>query len=130
MSSDSLAIASIMSEWGSAGTPAYCASKGGVRQLVRSFAGMCGRQGITCNAIAPGFIRTAMTGPVQENPLLEAFLVDHTPSGRIGEPEDVAALASFLAGDEASFVNGALLFADGGITAGLYSAAAAAAAEG
>jgi NAD(P)-dependent dehydrogenase (short-subunit alcohol dehydrogenase family) len=118
-----IAISSIMAEWGAAGTPAYAATKAGVRQLVRSFAMACGRHGITCNGIAPGFIETAMTERYRAVPgLLEAF-VDRTPAGRLGQPGDVAALAVFLASDEASFVTGTLVVADGGITAGMYSAA-------
>jgi glucose 1-dehydrogenase len=120
-----LAIASIMAEWGAAGTPAYCASKGGVRQLVKSFAAACGRHRITCNAIGPGFIATGMTRMISDNPMMAQFLTDRTPVGRIGDPADVANLAAFLAGDEASFISGTILFTDGGITAGMYSAAAA-----
>lgn len=116
-----IAISSIMGEWGNATSPAYCASKGGVKQLVKSFATAVGHAGITCNAIGPGFIRTAMTGPVFENAAMERFLVDRTPNGNIGDPEDVAAVAAFLARDDARFVNGTTIFPDGGITAGLYS---------
>lgn len=112
-----IAIGSIMGEWGSAGSPAYCASKGGVKQLVKSFAQAVGRFGITCNGIGPGFIDTAMTAPFQEGPFFD-LLVDRTPVGSFGKPEDVAAVASFLASDEAWFVNGTTLFPDGGITAG------------
>jgi glucose 1-dehydrogenase len=118
-----IAISSIMAEWGAAATPAYSATKAGVRQLVRSFAMACGRHGITCNGVAPGFIETAMTARYRAVPgLLESF-VDRTPAGRIGQPADIAGVAAFLASDEASFVTGALLVADGGITAGMYSAA-------
>ena len=118
-----IAISSIMSEWGAPGTPAYTATKAGVRQLVRSFAMACGRHGITCNGIAPGFIETAMTARYRAVPgLLDAF-VARTPVGRIGQPADIAALAAYLASDEASFVTGSLVFADGGITAGMYAAA-------
>lgn len=124
-----IAISSIMGEWGSPGTPAYAASKAGVRSLAKSFALQCGRSGITCNAIAPGFVRTAMTRMIQDDPLLAGYLVDRTPSGRMGEPEEIAALALALAGEAGAFVNGATLFADGGITAGLYSAGAAALAD-
>jgi glucose 1-dehydrogenase len=124
-----IAIASIMADWGAAGTPAYTASKGGVRQLVKSFAIACGRHGITCNAIAPGFIETGMTKMITDNPMLSAQLIDRTPVGRIGVAPDVAAVAAFLAGDEAGFVNGSTLICDGGITAGLYSAAGVAAME-
>ena len=119
-----IAIASVMAEWGSARSPAYSASKGGVRQLVKSFAMACGRYAITCNAIGPGFIQTAMTRPITENPLFTSHLVDRTPVGRIGVPADVAAVAAFLASDAASFVTGTIIFPDGGITAGMYSAAA------
>jgi 2-deoxy-D-gluconate 3-dehydrogenase len=120
-----IAIASIMAEWGSTGSPAYCASKGGVKQLVKSFAVACGRYGITCNAIGPGFIATGMTQFITDNPEFAAVLVDRTPMGRIGDPADVAGVAAFLATDEASFVSGTILFPDGGITAGMYSAAMA-----
>ena len=105
-----IALASIMAEWGSAGTPAYCASKGGVKQLVKCFAIACGRYGITCNGIGPGFIETAMTQMLSDDPMLAAYLVDRTPVGRIGQPIDVATAAAFLASDEASFVNGTTFF--------------------
>jgi glucose 1-dehydrogenase len=120
-----IAIASIMAEWGGAGTPAYCASKGGVKQLVKSFALACGRYSITCNAIGPGFIETGMTQMITDNPTMAGFLIDRTPMGRIGQPGDVANVAAFLASDESSFVSGTILFPDGGITAGMYSAMAA-----
>lgn len=118
-----IAIASIMAEWGSAGAPAYCASKGGVKQLVKSFAQAVGRLGITCNAIGPGFITTQMTRGMRDNPAVERMLIDRTPVGYIGDPVDVAAVAAFLAGDDARFVNGTIIFPDGGITAGNYSGA-------
>jgi len=120
-----IALASIMAEWGSAAAPAYSASKGGVKQLVKSFAIACGRYGITCNAIGPGFIETGMTQTITDNPVMAGSLIDRTPAGRIGQPNDVANVAAFLAADESSFVTGTILFPDGGITAGLYSAAAA-----
>jgi NAD(P)-dependent dehydrogenase (short-subunit alcohol dehydrogenase family) len=116
-----IAIASIMAEWGSAGSPAYCASKGGVKQLVKSFAQAVGSFGITCNAIGPGFIETEMTRMIRENPMVQDMLVDRTPVGFFGQPEDVAAVAAFLASDEARFVNGTTIFPDGGITSGNYS---------
>ena len=99
-------------------------AQGGVKQLAKSFASASGRCGITCNAIGPGFIETAMTQMITTNPLLVGHLVDRTPAGRIGTPADVANVAAFLASDAASFVTGTILFPDGGITAGLYSAAA------
>ncbi|MBA4179818.1 MAG: hypothetical protein C0506_04445 [Anaerolinea sp.] len=116
-----IAISSIMGEWGSAGGPAYSASKGGVKQLVKSFGMAVGPLGLTCNAIGPGFIYTGMTAPIFEMGQVEASLIDRTPVGYIGDAKDVAAVASFLASDEARFVNGTTIFPDGGITAGSYS---------
>jgi glucose 1-dehydrogenase len=118
-----IAMASIMAEWGGAATPAYTATKAGVRQVVKAFAMACGRHGITCNAIAPGMIETGMTERVRAVPALVDSFVDRTPVGRIGQPADVAGVAAFLASDEASFVTGAMVVIDGGITAGPYSAA-------
>ena len=116
-----IAIASIMAEWGSAGSPAYCASKGGVKQLVKSFGQACGPHGITCNAIGPGFIDTNMTARLREVPEVRQMLEDRTPVGYIGDPEDVANVAVFLASPESRFMNGTTVFPDGGITAGNYS---------
>jgi NAD(P)-dependent dehydrogenase (short-subunit alcohol dehydrogenase family) len=116
-----IAIASIMAEWGSGGTPAYCASKGGVKQLVKSFGIACGPFGITCNGIGPGFIETGMTAPIFENPGFEDYLRDRTPVGYIGQPQDIGSVAAFLASDDARFLNGTTIFPDGGITSGLYS---------
>ena len=122
-----IAISSIMGEWGSAGAPAYCASKGAVKQLVKSVAIACGPLGITCNAIGPGFIETPMTANSRETAAMDAFIRDRTPYGDMGRPEDVAAVAVFLASDEARYLNGTTIFPDGGITAGLYSGQMAAA---
>jgi glucose 1-dehydrogenase len=116
-----IATSSIISEWGLPGAPAYAASKGGVKQLVKSFAIACGPFGITCNAIGPGFIETAMTARVNEVPAMKADTIDRTPVGRIGQPADVGAGAAFLAGDDASFVTGITVFPDGGLTAGMFS---------
>jgi len=116
-----IAISSIMGEWGSAGAPAYCASKGGVKQLVKSFGIACGPHGITCNAIGPGFIETQMTARLKEQPEVGAYLADRTPVGYIGAPSDVAAVAAFLASDDSRFVNATTIFPDGGIIAGNYS---------
>lgn len=116
-----IAISSIMGEWGAAGAPAYCASKGGVKQLVKSFGMACGPYGITCNAIGPGFIETNMTIRLKEVPEIGAHLANATPVGYIGAPSDVANVAAFLASDDSRFVNGTTIFPDGGITAGNYS---------
>jgi NAD(P)-dependent dehydrogenase (short-subunit alcohol dehydrogenase family) len=98
---------------------AYVASKGGVTLLTRALAIDHARQGVRVNAIAPGPTDTPMTrgyfGSAQE---LEAFAAQF-PFARLGQPEEIAAAALFLASDEASFVTGAVLAADGGQTAGL-----------
>ncbi|MFN8643081.1 MAG: SDR family oxidoreductase [Candidatus Binatia bacterium] len=119
-----IAISSIMAEWGGAATPAYTATKAGVKQVVKAFAMAGGRHGITCNAIAPGMIETGMTERVRAAPAVLRSFIDRTPMGRIGQPADVASVAAFLASDEASFVTGTTIVTDGGITAGPYSAAA------
>lgn len=119
-----IAIASIMAEWGAAGAPAYCASKGGVRQLVRSFGQACGPHGITCNGIGPGFIDTNMTARLREMPEVRNGLIDRTPVGRIGDPSDIGNVAAFLASDDSGFMNGTVVYPDGGITAGNFSNAA------
>jgi NAD(P)-dependent dehydrogenase (short-subunit alcohol dehydrogenase family) len=119
-----IVTASILAEFGSPLGPAYAASKGGVKQVVKSLAMACGRHGITCNGIAPGFIATPMIRPLTDDAARTAYVLDRTPLGRLGQPADIAAIAAFLASDEAGFVSGTMVMSDGGITAGLYSAAA------
>jgi 3-oxoacyl-[acyl-carrier protein] reductase len=75
-----------------------------------------GRRGITANAVAPGFIATDMTAAMPENVL--RTMIDKTPVGRAGQPQDVANAYVFLASDEASFINGAVLHVDGGQVVG------------
>jgi len=95
----------------------YSSSKAGLNGLTRSLAMEYGRQGIRCNAIAPGLIvgerqREAM----QQDPLEDQMNTDLYPIGRYGAPEDIAQVALFLASDEAAFVTGIVLVADGGLT--------------
>jgi NAD(P)-dependent dehydrogenase (short-subunit alcohol dehydrogenase family) len=95
----------------------YATAKAGLNALVRSIALEYGRQGIRCNAIAPGMImgarqRERMVG----DELDEELNLDCYPIGRYGEPDDIAKVAVFLASDEAAFVTGHLLVADGGLT--------------
>jgi len=99
------------------GRGAYMASKGAVVQLTRQFALSYGARGVRVNAIAPGFIETAMTAEFRAVPEVQQWLVSLHPSGRLGRPEEIAAAAAFLASDEASFINGAILPVDGGYTA-------------
>ncbi len=100
---------------GNPGQTAYGASKAGLVGMTRSLAREIGGRGITVNAVAPGVIETEMTNQLPE----EAFqrLVAETPAGRPGGPADVAALIRFLASEEASYINGAVIPVDGGLTA-------------
>jgi NAD(P)-dependent dehydrogenase (short-subunit alcohol dehydrogenase family) len=115
-----LNLASVEGLEGGEAMSAYNASKGGVVLLTRNLALDYGRTGIRANAICPGFIRTPMTGVLRE-PGLEAVhdrIAAAHALGRLGEPEEVANVALFLASDEASFVTGAAITVDGGFTAG------------
>lgn len=106
-----LNMGSIMGTTGGAGVPHYCAAKGGILAFTRSVAREVASRGIRVNAIAPGWIDTAMTAPLRElRPLLEL----QTPLGRFGEPEDIAWAAVYLASDEARFVTGQVLSPNGG----------------
>ena len=100
---------------------AYSAAKAGLIALTRNIATNYGRDGIRANALCPGTVRTEVWDPLcQETPGLETRLVQQYPLGRIAEPAEIANAALFLASDEASFVTGAVLPVDGGLTAGLW----------
>lgn len=101
-------ISSVSGLMGNAGQCNYAASKAGLIGLTKSVARELAPRGIRCNAIAPGFIRTDMTGSQQDNPLLASI-----PLGRMGRPEDVAEAAAYLA--SADYVTGEVLRVDGGI---------------
>ncbi len=107
---------SIIGQVGRATIPAYTASKGGVMALVRSLAVELGPQGVTCNAVAPGFVATDMNKALVENAEFSAWVEDRVPLGRWGRPEEIAAAAVFLASDAAAYVNGHVLTVDGGMT--------------
>jgi len=99
------------------GAGAYVASKHGVAGLTKQYAIAFGAMGVRVNAISPGYIETPMTADMRETPEGEEFLVSLHPMGRLGQPEEIAAVAAFLASDEASFVNGIVMPVDGGYTA-------------
>jgi len=96
---------------------AYVAAKHGVVGLTKQFAVNYGSQGVRVNAIAPGFIVTPMTAEFRAEQAGEDFLVDLHPMGRLGQPEEIASVATFLASNDASFINGITLPVDGGYTA-------------
>ncbi len=107
-------IASVVGYVGFADSSAYCASKGGVINLTREMALELAPKNINVSAIGPGVIETPMTKDMLADDATKQMLVGATPSGRIGQPEDIANAALFLASDESSFVNGITLFVDGG----------------
>jgi 3-oxoacyl-[acyl-carrier protein] reductase len=106
-----LNLGSIMGTAGGAGLAHYCAAKGGILALTRSVAREVVTRGIRVNAIAPGWIETAMTEPVRE---MRSLLEAQTPMGRFGEPDDIAWAAVYLASEEARFVTGQVLSPNGG----------------
>jgi NAD(P)-dependent dehydrogenase (short-subunit alcohol dehydrogenase family) len=107
-------IASMLSFFGSGYAPAYSASKGGIVQLTKSLAIAWAPAGVRVNAIAPGWIETALTAPLYNDPARRAAIVARTPLGRWGQPNDVSGAAVFLASPAAAFITGAILPVDGG----------------
>ena len=112
-------LASIMGHRGLRQLAGYSATKGAVTALTRALAVEYAPYGIRVNALAPGFIETALTARVLRNPLINKALIDQTPLRRFGDAEDVARAALFVARDESAFVTGAELAVDGGRAAGL-----------
>ena len=116
-------ICSMMSELGRGTVSAYAAAKGGLKMLTRNIASEYGAYNIQCNAIGPGYIATPQTAPLRERQAdgsrhpFDAFIVAKTPAARWGTPEDLMGPAVFLASDASDFVNGHVLYVDGGILA-------------
>ena len=112
-------ICSVQSELGRPGIAPYAATKGAVKMLTK---GMCidwAGHGIQVNAIGPGYFKTPLNKALVENPEFSAWLENRTPAGRWGDVEELAGAAIFLASDASSFINGHILYVDGGITSSL-----------
>jgi 3-oxoacyl-[acyl-carrier protein] reductase len=106
-------VTSIVGLMGNAGQANYASAKAGLVGLTKSVARELGSRNVTCNAVAPGFIATAMTDQVNDD--ARTTLTDQIPLGRVGRPEDVAAAVAFLASEEAGYVTGAVLNVSGGL---------------
>lgn len=116
-------ICSMMSELGRETVSAYAAAKGGLKMLTRNICSEYGKYNIQCNGIGPGYIATPQTAPLRERQAdgsrhpFDSFIVAKTPAERWGDPEDLMGPAVFLASDASNFVNGHILYVDGGILA-------------
>ncbi len=116
-------ICSMMSELGRETVSAYAAAKGGLKMLTRNICSEYGEYNIQCNGIGPGYIETPQTAPLRERQAdgsrhpFDQFIVAKTPAARWGKPEELQGPAVFLASDASNFVNGHILYVDGGILA-------------
>lgn len=116
-------ICSMMSELGRETVSAYAAAKGGLKMLTRNIASEYGEYNIQCNGLGPGYIATPQTAPLREKQAdgsrhpFDQFIIAKTPAARWGTPEDLAGPAVFLASEASNFVNGHVLYVDGGILA-------------
>ena len=116
-------ICSMMSELGRETVSAYAAAKGGLKMLTRNICAEFGEYNIQCNGIGPGYIATPQTAPLRERQPdgsrhpFDSFIIAKTPAARWGEPEDLMGPVVFLASDASNFVNGHILYVDGGILA-------------
>lgn len=111
-------ICSMMSELGRDNVSAYAAAKGGLKMLTRNLATEWAKHNIQVNGIGPGYFATSQTEPIRVdgNPFNE-FIINRTPTGRWGNPEDLVGTAIFLSSEASNFINGQIIYVDGGILA-------------
>ena len=112
-------VCSVQSELARPGIAPYTATKGAVKMLTKGMATDLGRHGIQVNGLGPGYFKTELTQALVDDPAFTAWLANRTPAGRWGDVQELAGAAIFLASDASSFVNGHILYVDGGITASL-----------
>jgi len=110
---------SVMSEVSRPTVANYAAAKGGLKMLTRAMAVEWARHGLQCNGIGPGYIRTELNRPLFENAEFNAWVCSRTPANRWGQPEELVGAAVFLASPASDFVNGQILYVDGGMLAAL-----------
>jgi 3-oxoacyl-[acyl-carrier protein] reductase len=106
-------MASVIGQIGNVGQANYAASKGGIIALTKSVARELASRNVTCNAIAPGFIQTKMTDVLSDE--VKSGILGQVPMARLGQPEDVAKVALFLASDAANYITGQVINVDGGM---------------
>jgi gluconate 5-dehydrogenase len=109
-------IGSVTSELGRQTIVPYAATKGAVRQMTRGLSAEWAKHNIQINAIAPGYIRTPLNQALMDDEKFSAWVAARTPAGRWADPEELAGAAIFLASDAASYVNGHVLYVDGGLS--------------
>jgi gluconate 5-dehydrogenase len=112
-------ICSVQSELGRPGTAPYMASKGAIKMLTKGMAIDWAPHGLNVNGLGPGYFKTELTEKLVNDPAFSDWLVNHTPSRRWGNLDDLSGAAVFLASDAARFVNGHILYVDGGLTSTL-----------
>jgi gluconate 5-dehydrogenase len=110
-------ICSVQSELGRPTISPYTAAKGGVKMLTKAMCAEWASHGIQVNGLGPGYIETELTRPLREDPTFDAWLRARTPAGRWGKPEELVGAAVFLASPASDFVNGHILYVDGGMLA-------------
>ena len=112
-------ICSLMSELGRPTVGPYAAAKGGLKMLTKAMAVDWARHNIQVNGIGPGYFMTEMTQPLADNPEFDAWLKKRTPAGRWGDPTELVGAAVFFASEASNFINGQILYVDGGVLASL-----------
>jgi gluconate 5-dehydrogenase len=112
-------ICSVQSELGRPGIAPYTATKGAVKMLTKGMAIDWGKHGLQVNGLGPGYFRTELNQALVDDPAFSGWLAGRTPTGRWGEVEELGGAAIFLASDASSFINGHILYVDGGITSSL-----------